>query len=116
MKQLANKLFKLHTKGLLVNLVWGNNPPQTREDFEEYIKANLQVHADYMAFHSTKVFKKLPPKQITKWRKDARERLRFWLKDLRAGKFDALYTLVRSKDDIYVTTKKQYRVTIPLFD
>lgn len=60
MKQLANKLFKFRTKGLLVNCLLGNNPPKTRNDFEEFIKANLQTHADYMAFHSTKVFKKAP--------------------------------------------------------
>lgn len=114
MKQLANKLFKLKTRGLLVNFVKGEECPQTRDEFETFIRANQQSHADYMHFHSTKVFKKSSPPQIAKWRNEGRERLRKWIEALRAGKLDTLYTCVRTRNGFYTGTKK-YEQTIGPF-
>lgn len=114
MKKLANKLFKLKTRGLLVDFVKGEECPQTRDEFETFIRANLQSHADYMHFHSTKVFKKSPASQIAKWRNNGRARLREWLEAMRKGELNTLYTSVRTRNGFYTGTKK-YNQTIGPF-
>lgn len=81
MKRLATKLFKLRTQGTLVNFVWGENvEPQTREDFEKFIKENLHAHANRMYLYKT-----LHPRMVKHNQYVARKRLHMWLNNLEHG-------------------------------